>query len=89
MEFENYVENQLLQIAGKYSKTGIPSSFSGSAMRDLGIDSLNWLTLILDVESEFGIEFTDEIFLEEDFSDLFVLKEIAIKLLREKEQRGI
>jgi len=76
----NPLAEQLLQLF-KERYPGKPVGLDASPQLDLGIDSLEWVGLTLELEQRFGVTLTDE-----DIADLGCLRDVVALALRKADQ---
>lgn len=53
---------------------------------DLGMDSVNFVSLIIEIENEFDIQIPDDWLLMENFRDCSLISSIVEKLIMQKER---
>ena len=60
---------KILAIINNYAESPVyENSINDICMRDLGINSVNYIKIIVDLESEFDIEFDDDMLIDKNSS---------------------
>jgi len=63
------MDSRLLDVLRRHLRYAGPSAIDQDAsLRDLGLNSMQAIELLFDVESEFGIEVPDELLTEQTFA---------------------
>ncbi len=52
-------EERLIELIGQYIKEGLTVTME-SSLEDLGFDSYKFVKLVIDIEEEYDMEFTDD-----------------------------
>lgn len=74
------MDNKFLEIISKHLQEEINLDLKNTELKDLGLDSLASIELLLDLEEHYEIAFPDELLTEETFSTASTLWAIINKL---------
>ena len=79
MTINERLKNIMIQHNHQISEAQISSETN--IIEDLGMDSLQWMLIIIEVETEFGIQLDDELMLMEDLTVVGKLEKVIERLL--------
>ena len=65
------MEKEIERILLEYCQSGTQIiSYDINIMEDLGLNSMEWMTFLMDVEEQFHLEFSDTYFVSNDLTNL-------------------
>ncbi|MFB5563051.1 phosphopantetheine-binding protein [Bacillus cereus] len=77
------MKNIFIQVLNNYLSDDVSNNFE-TTLKDMGLDSMASIELLLELEDQFDIVFPDELLTEETFSTAKTLWESINKLIPDK-----
>ncbi|HHP1111527.1 MULTISPECIES: phosphopantetheine-binding protein [Bacillus cereus group] len=74
------MNSKFIEIINKYLQVDMGANTQNMSLKDLGLDSLASIDLLLELEDEFDVVFSDELLTEKTFENANTLWKIVHKL---------
>lgn len=70
-------EKKIREIISSHTNANVDSFESDGDLRDIGIGSLSFIAIIVDIENEFGIEFPNDMLVMKSSGTIALLNQIV------------
>ncbi len=77
----NDTQSVMASILAMLEGMGVsPDELDASGSLDMTLNSLQFVTLLVDIENQFGIEFADDVLVDGSFASVQTLAEVVVAL---------